>query len=396
MRIINFNSVGGASGDMTLGALIGLGVDIDTLNKELSTLLPGEEFEIKTESVTSHGIGGIRATVDIRKESHHHRHLNTIREIINSSALPAKVKTMSIGVFETLAEAEAKVHSTEPEKIHFHEVGAVDSIVDIAGCCLAIELLGAEKITVCPLPIGKGTFKCQHGVMPIPAPATVELLKGLEVIQTDEPFELVTPTGAALFSSWEKASGKVSGKIVASANSFGQRELNNRPNLLRAVMIDTSGKDEGCNCDDEDSCIVLETNIDDCSPEFVGALFDKLFDCGALDVFTTSALMKKQRPGILLSVLCREGNKEVIQNLIFCETSSFGIRETRAKRKTLPRRIETVETEFGEVGVKIGVLNGRDITFSPEFDDCLKISNAKKIPVKDVYNAALLKAMPHK
>lgn len=383
MRFISFDSVGGASGDMLLGALIGLGADPCVLNGQLKKLLPGEVFEIKQKHIECHGISGIQADVDIREESHHHRRLNDIREMIASSNLSSKVKDMSVKVFETLAEAEAKVHNTTPDKIHFHEVGAVDSILDIVGCCLAMEMLNVDGITLSPLPTGQGSFECQHGILPIPAPATAELLKGMDVLRTDEPFELVTPTGAALLSSWKKiAAGLREGKIIAVANSFGKRTLKNRPNLLRAILMES---EQG---ESLDSCILLETDIDDSSPELLGALFEKLLDSGAMDVSSSPLMMKKQRIGVRLSVLCREEEKNKFMEMIFRESSTFGIRESVVKRKILNRRFVEINTKYGKLKVKVGSLNGKDIVFSPEFDDCLRLARENNVPVKEIFGEA--------
>jgi uncharacterized protein (TIGR00299 family) protein len=382
VKIVSFDSVGGASGDMLLGALIGLGADIKVLNEKLKTLLPNEEFEIRVEEVKCHGLSGIQAVVDIRKESHHHRRLNDIREIINSSALTSCVKNMSLKVFQKLADAEAKAHKTTPDKIHFHEVGAVDSILDIVGACLAMEMLGADGIALAPLPTGQGTFECQHGILPIPAPATAELLKGLDIVRTDEPYELVTPTGAALLSSWNMIDGTRGGKIQAVSNSFGQRELNNRPNLLRAMLIESEDEKNF------DFCVLLETEIDDSSPELTGALFDKLMDCGALDVATSPVVMKKQRLGVRLSVLCGAEKKDAVMKMIFRESTTFGIRESLVKRRILQRRFVEMDTKYGKLKVKIGGLDGEDIVFSPEFDDCLRLAGENDVPVKEVFAEA--------
>jgi hypothetical protein len=382
MKIIRFDSVGGASGNMILGALIGLGVDISELNSELRNLLP-DEFTVKSRPYGSHGVNnGILAEVEIPEHHHHHhgRNFKDIKELIQGSALPSVVKDMSLKVFGALAEAEGKVHGKPADEVHFHEVGAVDSIVDIVGCCLAFHKLGAEAISVSPLPTGTGTFECQHGVYPLPAPATLEMLKlGLRSAPTDEPFELLTPTGAALLAVLPKAEIGADAQVVKSADSFGHRKLNNRPNLLRASLYEDSGAGQG-KC----KLTVLETNIDDSTPELIGYVFNKLLKSGALDVWTQPVNMKKQRPGVLLSVLCDPGLKEKLLELILTETSSLGVREYEVNRHCLERRIEERETPYGKIRVKIASYKGKDLSSSPEFEDCAALAEKHNVPLKEI------------
>lgn len=386
MKIIHFDSTGGASGDMILGALISLGADINKIEEHIKAMLPHEEFEIELIKTMRNGISGVMTEVKTGHSHSHGRSFSDIREIIESSTLPVKTKKMSVNAFRLLAEAEAKIHGTPPEKIHFHEVGAVDSIIDITGSCLALELLGADAISFSALPLGHGTVKCQHGIYPLPAPATLELLKGFPVYQVDEPFETVTPTGAALLTGLPQSKNAAKGKIISSSYSFGHREFNTRPNLLRATIMETEEHENTLH----DSCTVLETNIDDISPEIIGALYGKLLSAGALDAFTIPVQMKKQRPGFLLTVLCREENKGVIQEIIFRETSTFGIRERTASRRILARRYENAETPFGKIKIKIGSLGSGDITFSPELDDCISISEKSGRPLKEIYESAIV------
>ena len=400
MKIIRFASVGGASGDMILGALIGLGADAETLNRELASLLPEENFRIIVAPKESHGINGIAAKVEIDEpHSHGHQHEHQhehggrtfadIRQLIEKSRLTDTVKAMSVRIFAALAAAEGKIHNMPAEKVHFHEVGAVDSIADITGCCLALEMLGVQGISVSPLPSGQGTFKCRHGIYPIPAPATVELMKNLKSVLTDEPYELVTPTGAALLSVWPHAEVPAGSRLIDAANSFGQRELNARPNLLRAILYE-SAENNILECNDEtDSVTVLETNIDDCPAEFIGPVFERLLSAGALDVWTTPILMKKQRPGIMLSVICGNDCRKAIYDIIFRETTTFGIREYPVTRQCLERRFEQADTPYGKVKIKVGSRNGKDITRSPEIDDCIRLSRESGVSVRDVYLAAV-------
>ncbi|MDD5727417.1 MAG: nickel pincer cofactor biosynthesis protein LarC [Victivallales bacterium] len=401
MKIIRFDSVGGASGDMILGALIGLGVNIDELNHELRQLIP-DSFLIKTEPFQSHGINnGIRAKVEIHEHKHHHEHehhnhhehthgrsFSDIQHLLGHCNLPPVVKEMSLKVFRSLAEAEGKVHNVPVEKVHFHEVGAVDSIVDITGCCLAFHKLGADAISVSPLPTGTGTFECQHGIYPLPAPATLEMLKtgGLCSAPVDEPFELLTPTGAALLAVWPKSEIAADARIIASADSFGQRTLNRRPNLLRAALYESANRKSGLKLQ---KLTVLETNIDDSSPELTAYVFDKLLEAGALDVWIQPVLMKKQRQGILLSVLCAPEDKTEMMDLILTETSTLGIREYAVNRYALKRRIEEKITPYGKVRIKVAYSANRELNRSPEYADCVKLAQKHKLPLKEIMRQAM-------
>lgn len=391
MRILRFDSVGGASGDMILGVLAGLGVAPETLNQALAGLIPDEHFKIVVSPHQDCGINGWQASVEIDESQHHghaHHHsrnLQDITRIIEQSQLPESVRTMSSRVFTALAAAESKVHGVPPEKIHFHEVGAVDSIVDITGSCLGLEMLNIDGISVSPLPSGQGTFKCQHGTYPLPPPATVELLQNMPIVMTDEPYELVTPTGAALLASWPQRNIPAGSKIVAIANSFGKRKLNSRPNLLRGIIYESSSSADI----NTDQVVLLETNLDDCPSEFIGVVFDRLLSAGALDVWTTPVMMKKQRPGIVLSAICHEENKSSIYEVIFQETTTFGVRESLLSRQCLNRRFDTVNTRYGEVKIKVGSRNLEDITASPEIGDCIQLAKDSGVPVKNIYHAAI-------
>ncbi len=386
MRMIRFNSIGGASGNMILGALAGLGLDLDELNRQLQSLLPEENYSITITPAEQYHFAGIHADVEIRTEPHHHRHLADIETIINNSSLPDTVKTNAVKVFNRLAEAEAKVHGTTPDHIHFHEVGAIDSIVDIVGCCLALHMLNVEKVGVGSLPLGCGTVQCAHGVLPVPVPATVELLRGMAVCQTDEPFELVTPTGAALLSCWQ-SDLPANGKVLASAYGFGTRKLNSRPNMLRAILLE-SGDSQGDEC--HDRCMVMECNIDDCPPEIVGSLFDRLFKAGALEVFSQPVLMKKQRHGMLLTVICLPELMAALEEIIFSETTTFGIRSHQVERSKLSRRMVTVVTPYGKISLKAGFRDHKLYSLSPEHDDCVAAAALHDVTVKEVYTAATI------
>lgn len=393
MKTLFFDSLGGASGDMILGALCGLGIDPRELEEELKSL-PIEDFSITVEPFLSHGLQGVQAKVHVHEhhhhgdhhhgEHHHHhgRHFQQIKTMIEESSLPAPVKSQSVRVFERIAVSEAKMHGTTVEKIHFHEVGAMDSILDIVGSCLALHKLGVDQVAIRALPLGSGIIECAHGTFPCPAPATLDLLQGFAVTQTDEPFELVTPTGAALLSTWKTSDQAPSGaKPIHTAYSFGQRTLQNRPNLLRATIFDSETPSEAT------SCFLLESNIDDMTPELIGILTDALRD-QSLDVWTTPIQMKKQRPAIKVSVLCTAEQKPAALELFFKNSTTFGIREQQINRHVLQRDFETVETEFGPITLKCGYLNGECITRTPEMADCEKAAVQNKVPVRLIYDAA--------
>lgn len=382
MKQLRIDSVGGASGDMLLGALIDLGVDVDALTGPLNTL-PVEPFSIVTESVDEHGLHGTRVHVEC-DEGKVHRHLSDITAMLKASRIPAPAVAMATRVFGRLADAEATVHNTTPEQIHFHEVGALDSIIDIAGACLGLHLLDITSVDVAPLPVGQGSTTCAHGVLPLPVPATLELLKTHEMVRTDEPFELVTPTGAALLTTWKaEAPPRQALTPLRIGHGFGHRALKGRVNVIRATLLEAGAVDPH-----EDTCLVLETNLDDMSPELTGALCSRLLEAGALDVFTTAVQMKKQRPGVLLTVLAQPQDRERLIDLIFRESTTFGVRERVERRTVLARRLEPVETPYGTVRMKIGTWQGEDITASPEFEDCRACADAHGVPLRDVIRAA--------
>lgn len=383
MKILRFDSVGGASGDMTIASLIDLGVNLKTIKKDLGNL-GGLRFQIKAKKISSNGLTGTQVIVkDLSKYHHHHRGLKDIVTILKKSRLPKKTTALAIAVFTRLAKAEALVHGTTVDHIHFHEVGAVDSIVDITAACHALTLLEVDAVIVGPLPAGTGTIRCAHGIMPCPAPATVQLLKNHLVTQTDEPFELVTPTGAALLMEWKRTITHIPpARLIESGTGFGQAQLKGRPNILRATLFETEAPPNS------DTCVVLECNIDDTTPQIVGALTNSLLEQGALDAFVTPVFMKKQRPGMLLTLICKPTDKDKLANLIFAESPTFGLREYTVNRTTLERRFVSAKTRYGNVRIKIGTHNGKDITKTPEFDDCLKLAKKHNVAVRKVCEAA--------
>ena len=383
--MLYFQGLGGASGDMILAALASLGVDLDSVEQAVSRLA-GTPIRLRVEPASSHALHGVRVHVEAPEDSPstRHRSLADILTLIGNGDLPPGVQAQSERVFMRLAEAEADVHNTTPDAIHFHEVGALDSIADIVGCCLGLDRLAVDDVAVAPLPIGCGTVECAHGIYPTPAPATAWLLRDSAVVQTDEPFELVTPTGAALLTTWRSLALVPPGsRLVQIGYGFGHRTLNGRPNVLRAMLFEPPVESEG------DSCLVLECHVDDTTPELIGQFTEKALAAGALDVYTTGVQMKKQRPGTLVTILCRLDDREAVLDLLFRETTTFGVRESVSQRTTLKRRMETVETPFGPVRVKVGTWRGDDVTVAPEMDDCIRLASEAGVSTRSVYEAAL-------
>jgi hypothetical protein len=385
MKLLYVDSIGGASGDMVLALLCGLGLDPVSLAQELRQL-PVGDFALRTETVSDRSIQGLRLFVDTHEHHPPHRTFADIARMISGSPLPEAVKASSLRVFRSLAVAEARVHGTTPEQVHFHEVGALDSILDIVGSCLGFHRLGIEALAVAPLPLGHGTIRSAHGILPVPAPATVELMAGHPVAATDEPYELVTPTGAALLMTLKTHPTLPPGCVLQrTAYAVGHRTLDHTPNLLRGMLMTAA---DPANQPESDTCTVLECNLDDTIPELIGSLSRSLLEAGALDAFTTAIQMKKQRPGTLLTVLCRPPDRDRLVDLIFRESTTFGIREYPARRSILQRRHQVVTTPFGDVRVKIGTWQGKDITRSPEHEDCVKLAQVSGQPVRTVYEAA--------
>ncbi len=395
MRHLHWHSVGGASGDMILAALLDLGVPGDWLQARLHALdLP--PFELTARPVETHGLRGCQVRVAVpaaTDDAHDHRAYRDIRAWIAAQPLPARAQSLAQAVFQALAEAEGAVHGRPADDVEFHEVGAVDSLVDVVGACLALDHLGVDGVRVGPLPLGCGTVTCAHGVYPVPAPATALLLRGLPVQDVNVPREMVTPTGAALLAVWQRelpapGPGAIL-QIERTGHGMGHADLGDRPNLLRAVLLRDAPAPGGAGMED---CLVLECNLDNTNPELIGALAQRLLEQGALDVFTTAIQMKKQRPGTLLSVLCRPADSPQVQDLIFRESATLGIREQPARRTVLPRAWQTVATAFGPVRVKTGFWQGAAITRRPEMDDCAAQARAHGVAVRVVYEAALAAA----
>jgi uncharacterized protein (TIGR00299 family) protein len=386
MRQAYFDCQSGVSGDMIVGALLDAGLDIETLRGQLA-LLGLADCRVEASRVKRHGITGTKFSVVTREHGHEHRRLADILGIVRGSDLSERVKHDAERVFRRLARAEASVHGTDVSEVHFHEIGAVDSIVDVVGAAIGMERLGIERIAVSVLPTGSGFIECEHGTLPAPAPAVAELLKGFPVTAGEVEAELTTPTGAALLTTLGEHFGKIPSMTVESVGyGAGSRDFEEIPNLLRVIIGQTPAGTES------DRMWVLETNIDDMPAELYETVFEKLLSAGVMDVFTTPIQMKKGRPAVKLSVLTALELRQKAEEIIFRETTTFGIRAYEVERRKLARESVTVRTEFGEVSVKLGRLGGDLVTVSPEYEDCRKLASRHGVALKDVYEKARLAA----
>jgi uncharacterized protein (TIGR00299 family) protein len=322
------------------------------------------------------------------EHAHHGRNFAQIARLIQESSLSDWTKTKAIAVFRRIAEAEGRIHGHPPEEVHFHEVGAIDSIVDIVGACLALEALGKPRVLASAITDGTGWLDCQHGRLPLPAPATLAILgaRGVPITQCEEPFELVTPTGAALLAEFVENFGPlVDFKPVRIGYGVGTRQLKHRPNVLRAVLGESGAADRDW---EVDRVALLETNLDDLPAEVLGHFMEQAFARGARDVFYTAIQMKKNRPGILLSVLCQPGQEDLFTELILRETSAFGVRRSLLERRKLRREFRTVDTPFGPLTVKLGRLDGRVLHATPEYESARQLALQAGVPLHQVYAAA--------
>jgi uncharacterized protein (TIGR00299 family) protein len=385
MKIAYFDCFAGISGDMTLGALIGAGADPERLREGLAGLgVGGYRIEVGKKMTGPIEATDVCVLLDDRHH-HHHRRLKDIREMIRGAELSDRVKRTAEGIFLRLAEAEGRVHGSSPEEVHFHEVGAVDAIVDIVGAALCIEMLGWPKVVASPMPTFHGYAKGSHGTFPLPAPATAEILRGVPWRKLDIEGELVTPTGAAIIREIASGFGPLPAMTVESIGYGAGKSDFGIPNALR-VMI---GEEAAVSVSPAESVTIIETNIDDLNPQFYETAMERLFAAGALDVFLTPIQMKKNRLGTLLSVICDPDLAEAIATIILAETSTFGVRISRWERICLERRWEDVVTEFGVIRIKIGERAGRPITASPEYEDCKRASIEHGAPIRHVHETAL-------
>jgi uncharacterized protein (TIGR00299 family) protein len=396
MRILFLDCFSGISGDMAVGALCDLGADTDKLRAELAKLPLAGEFHVQFTRQNRCGIEGTKFDVHLAAQPHQHllkapaphgRTFSEIRKMIESSELSGFVKTRAVAVFQRIAVAEGKIHGMPPDEVHFHEVGAVDSIVDIVGFCVALESLGSPDIVASALVEGSGFIDCAHGKFPLPAPATLEILSGIPIRQIDEPMEFITPTGAALLAEFAGSFGPFPALAVERIGyGVGTRNTPNRPNVLRAVLGDTDETAES------DTITEIETNLDDMSPELLGAATVKLLAAGALDVFVTPIQMKKNRPGSLLTVIVNPARANEFARMILRETTAFGLRMNDRRRLKLRREIITIETPYGKVEIKKGWLGGELLQSAPEFESCRAVAEKAGVPVRDVYTAAVVVA----
>ena len=390
MTIAYFDCFSGISGDMTLGALVDAGLPIEVLRSELAKLnLPG--YTLSSEKVIRSGLSATKVHVVLDEKEQPARHLADISRIINGSTLSPVAKQKSMAIFQRLAEVEAKVHGTTPDKVHFHEVGAVDAMVDIVGSVIGLEQLGITEIIGSPLNVGSGTVHTSHGKLPVPAPATAELLKGTPLYSSSITMELTTPTGAAIISTLAASFGPLPqmtmGRIAYGA---GNKDIPGQPNVLRLMI------GEPVSAYEEDTSIVIESNIDDMNPQVYGHLIDTLMARGAHDAYLTPIIMKKGRPAILLSVLTDKAKSTEMLDTIFRETTSIGVRIQEVGRKKLSREVREIETPYGKVRFKISKMGDEVLTFTPEYEDCKKIADEKQVPLKTVMDEAKARATSRK
>lgn len=392
---------------MVLGAVVDAGVDPEVLTTELAKLNVDAEFSLHFQKATKHGITGTQAVVETSENSHqghHHkhdhgpsRHLSEIFDLLDTSDLKTSIRDTAKQIFDRLAEAEAKVHNTDKAKVHLHEVSGIDSIVDIVGAVIGLEQLGAEEIYASPLSLGRGFVKCAHGMMPVPVPGTMELLHGVLIRQTDIPKELVTPTGAAIITTLAKGFGVMPNMTINQIGyGAGTRDLDMQPNLLRICIGEKSPSNNIKHRHDSalgfsDSIEIIETNVDDMSPEISGYVMDKLLEHGALDVFFVPILMKKGRAAIKINVLCSSSTRDLLIKTLLTETTTFGVRFYTADRVILNRDYVEINTEWGPVRAKRGYLNGDLIKTVPEYEDCKSLAEQNGVSLQSVFQEALRK-----
>ncbi len=391
MRVAHFDCFSGISGDMTLGALIDAGVDAGAIGQGIASL--GLPVRLVVERVRKGGFAATQVRVEAGHE-HAHRHLRDIEAIVARGALSPSQKQLALRIFRRLAEAEAAVHGLPIEKVHFHEVGGLDSIADIVGSAIGLDLLGerlgVERFTSRAVPTGTGMVKAAHGLMPIPAPGTAELLKGVPLAASAIQAELTTPTGAAILTTIvQQWIDQPVMRIERIGYGAGQRDLAEQPNVLRLFLGVSEEKqavlhDAGRAPGEVDQVWVVETNLDDIPAEVVGYCYDLLFAAGALDVYTLPIQMKKNRPGTLLTALAPESTVAAIEEILFRETATFGVRRYPVQRLKLQRRPVEVQTRWGPVQGKLGWLEGRPPVFSPEFEDCARVAREQRVPLREV------------
>jgi pyridinium-3,5-bisthiocarboxylic acid mononucleotide nickel chelatase len=382
MRICYLDAFSGISGDMTVGALVDAGAPCDALISSLESLDTGARYAV--EKTTRRGITASKFRVHLDGAPQKHRHLSHILRLIEAAPLAAGVKSNAAAIFERLGQAEAQVHGVPVEKVHFHEVGAADSIADIVGACVALDLLGVDQVHVSAINVGSGTVLTEHGVLPVPAPATAALLAGIPVYARGPEMELTTPTGAAIASTLGKSFGPLPAMRISNiGHGAGDRDFREQANVLRVLVGEQTTAPEST------VVSVIEANIDDSSPQVLGYTLDRLMEAGALDVSLSPLQMKKNRPGSLLRVIARPEDQERLAQMIFAETSTLGLRIHTAERRVEERRTVEVETPWGKVRGKISGHGSAQEMFAPEYDDCRALAERHGAPLKQVLAAAL-------
>ena len=384
MKIAYFDCFSGAGGDMITAAMLDAGLGEELLMRQISTL-GIHDIKLKVSQTTRCGIKALRFE-PLAPHQHHHRHLADILHIINSSGISQSAKERAVEVFKKLAAAEAHVHGTDIESVHFHEVGAVDSIVDIVSACIGIEQLKIEKVYCSPLALGGGTVKSEHGILPVPAPATAELVKNVPTFGGPEQVELLTPTAAAILTTFATSFGTMPAMTIEKiGHGAGSRDSKTLPNIVRLVIGETTTEA----ATDSDYVMLLEVNCDDITGELAGHIVERLMTMGVLDAFTTPISMKHSRPAILLSAICKPQDAPQIENFLFEQGVTLGIRRQIIQRSILNRDFVTVATAYGDIKIKRGFLGGKVVFTKPEFSDCEKAAIENKIPVKAVIIAAI-------
>lgn len=384
MRVAHFDCFSGISGDMVLGAVIDAGVPAERIREALDSL--GLPIRLEIERVARCGFTATKATIEA-EDQEDYRFLPDVEAIIDRGALSARQRHLALAIVRKLAAAEAAVHGMPVERVHFHEVGALDSIADIIGAAVGLDLLGAARFTSSPVPTGTGSVKAAHGIMPVPTPGTLELLRGVPLAAANVEFELTTPTGAAILTSVVTG---YSASPVMTVERIGQgagtKDFLNRPNILRLMVGEGEPEPPGTN--ESDSVVVLETNLDDVAPELIGYCTERLLDAGALDVFVVQGQMKKGRPGFMISVICEPSRVAQLEMVLFRESSTFGIRRHTAERTKLQREAVTIETPWGVVKAKRGWRADGFAVVTPEYDDCARVAREHNVSLREVYAAA--------
>ena len=381
MRMLYFDCLSGASGNMILGALLTLGVKRSELETELAKLnLP--DVSLKVETVDRAGISATHVEV-IAPDQHTHRHLSNVVNIIDSSDLSEAVKTRAIAIFTRLADAEAHVHGISVENVHFHEVGAIDAIIDIVGACIGFEMLEIERFACSKVHVGSGFVQMEHGKFPVPPPAVAELLKEIPIYSTEIEGELITPTAAAIISTVCDSYGPIPElKVEGTGYGAGTRAYNDFPNVLRLMVGESLTK--GSSRPRSDDLLLIETNLDDVSPQVLGFVMERAFELGALDCWFTPIQMKKNRPAIMVSILCVNEKREVLSELLYSETTTLGLRFCAVERECLEREFRTVSTRYGDIDVKIAKYNGRIANVMPEYEQVRSLAIKNKVPFSEV------------